>query len=119
MNDPNNEGREMTVVMVVGENSHVIGYAFVQDLTSMPAGPFPVIEPKKEWSESASMQLTFDPDVIEKLRQVLQQDRPVYDIEKLKSDIAKIKSLGQTDDRRQLTDRIPVPKKYQRNRHRR
>lgn len=117
--DHNGEELDVLVVLVDGGDHRVIGLAHIADFMTSPAGHVQVIEPVKEGPVSHRPELTFDPDTIEALRKVLVPKQPEPDIEELIMQVARVQYSTKRDDRFDKTDRIPVPKRYQRNRFKR
>lgn len=119
-------GQEFDVLVVLVEGGHhrVVGLAHIEDLMTCPACPIYLVDPANEKSclfhpEPYHKELTGDPGTIEALREAFRAKPSEPDLQELQRQIVKVKSSIKRDARFDLTDRIPVPKRYQRNRFKR
>lgn len=118
INDQKFEPREFSVVLVDGDRHEVIGYAMNEFFLINPE-PVQVVAPATEKVFKTSMRLIIDPETLEALKKLAEPKPSALDLAKLAADFSKMQSAIKAAERFGPADRIPVPKQYQRNRHKR
>lgn len=111
--------RNLTVVLVVGRSERILGYGISDDFFPIPNGNVHVIDNSVKEPVSMSFELNLDTDEIEKLREFFRPKPSVHDLAKLAADLNRVQASIKAAERFGQMDSIPVPKKYQRNRHQR